>query len=305
VLNVLKSAVDAGSLSDAVWAKPLAAQLQTEFIEAARPSSLLGRLKDVRHVPFRVRAPRVTSSSFVGWAGEAASKPVSELKFAVAILGPAKITGIVLVSDELARSSNPSAESVIRADMIASINEFSDSQFVDPANSPTDAHPGSILSGVTPVESTGSTATAINADIGAVVNGMLAAGGELTSPIALMNPAMAVKVALLRDSSGAAFPGLTFSGGVLLGMPVLTSTSVRGDIIAILDQTELLLADDNGVAIDVSGEASVIMDSASGVSGPVTSLWQSNLVGIRTERSINWQPRDHPKAAAGYLVGIT
>jgi hypothetical protein len=57
----------------------------------------------------------------------------------------------------------------------------------------------------------------------------------------------------------------------------------------------VLLADDGQTVIDISREASVIMDSApstvtqaAGAASIYTSLWQANLVGIRAERWINW-----------------
>ena len=37
--------------------------LSSEFVEAMRPSTILGRLINVRRVPFVIRFPRVTASS--------------------------------------------------------------------------------------------------------------------------------------------------------------------------------------------------------------------------------------------------
>jgi valyl-tRNA synthetase len=52
------------------------------------------------------------------------------------------------------------------------------------------------------------------------------------------------------------------------------------------------MADDGGVSLDMSMEASVQMDDApSAGAQSLVSLWQNNLVGIRAERYINWSPR--------------
>jgi hypothetical protein len=62
----------------------------------------------------------------------------------------------------------------------------------------------------------------------------------------------------------------------------------------------ILYADDGGVTIDASREASVQMDSAPASPPDATtvmvSLWQNNLVGLRAERFVNW------KRASNYAV---
>lgn len=107
------------------------------------------------------------------------------------------------------------------------------------------------------------------------------------------------------------FPTVTPVGGTLFGLPIVTSESVvqttAGEpavttaAIILVKQSEILLADDGGVTIDVSREASLQMDSAP--TNPPTattvmvSLWQMNLIGIRAERWINWVRR-RPQAVA-------
>jgi len=54
-----------------------------------------------------------------------------------------------------------------------------------------------------------------------------------------------------------------------------------------------MLADDGGVEIDISREASLQMESApdspATASTVLVSLWQHNMVAIRAERFINWK----------------
>jgi hypothetical protein len=62
--------------------------------------------------------------------------------------------------------------------------------------------------------------------------------------------------------------------------------------IALVTQEEVYLADDGGLSIDMSQEASVQMnDAPSAGAQSLVSLWQNNLVGIRAEQYINWAPR--------------
>ncbi|EPN26521.1 peptidase U35, phage prohead HK97, partial [Pseudomonas syringae pv. actinidiae ICMP 19096] len=65
-----------------------------------------------------------------------------------------------------------------------------------------------------------------------------------------------------------------------------------GQRLILAKASEILLADDGGVTIDVSREASLQMDSAPGSgSQELVSLWQNNMVALRAERFINWKRR--------------
>ena len=78
-------------------------------------------------------------------------------------------------------------------------------------------------------------------------------------------------------------------------MPVVTSNILTTDIYAI-HQPSIMVADEGGIEIDVSREATLIMDSAPagvvnpavGAALPYTNLWQANLVALRAERFITW-----------------
>jgi hypothetical protein len=86
---------------------------------------------------------------------------------------------------------------------------------------------------------------------------------------------------------------MTINGGTApLGVAVVTSQIAGANVIA-LSPMCILFADDGGVTIDVSREASVQMDSAPtnppDATTVFTSFWQSNLVGLRADRFINWK----------------
>jgi hypothetical protein len=129
-----------------------------------------------------------------------------------------------------------------------------------------------------------------------------------------MTPYNALKLSMLRETNGEfSYPGITLNGGTWQGIPVVTSNNVpnsvsAGSIIVLMATSEIFVADDGGVQIDASQEASVQMDSAPTNNGttptPTTlvSLWQDNLVGIRAERVINWQRRRD--AAVTYIDNV-
>jgi hypothetical protein len=88
------------------------------------------------------------------------------------------------------------------------------------------------------------------------------------------------------------FPSLSVGGGTALGISIVTSQAAAANVI-LLHGPSVLVADEGGVTVDVSREASLQMDSAPmGVPDAtivMQSLWQMNLVGLRAERFINWK----------------
>jgi len=66
------------------------------------------------------------------------------------------------------------------------------------------------------------------------------------------------------------------------------SNSVPAGTIVLAKANEILLADDGGVQLDASREATLDMN---GGTTPNFNLWQRNCVAIRAERFITWAKR--------------
>jgi HK97 family phage major capsid protein len=304
----LKAAMAAGTTTDADWAEPLVEYqtMASEFIDMLRPATIIGRIQNpgLRRVPFNIRVAGKTQGSTVGWVGEALAKPVSELKFNEVTLGWAKAAGIVVISEELARFSRPGAEDLISQDLRDTMQQFLDTQFVLPTVAAVaGVNPASITNGVTPIglNAAASVATWTTA-ITAAFTAMAAAGLSPTHWIT--TPAVALSLGTLRTTQDIfAFPGLGVSGGTLMGLPVITSTAAPTGQLILICAPEIFLADEGGVSVDVSREASVMLDSAP-VAGTTayTSLWQHNLVAIKAERYINWAKR---RTAAVQMIDST
>jgi HK97 family phage major capsid protein len=293
---VFKAAVAAGTTTDATWAGPLAPlrPLSNEFMALLRPATLLGRIPSLRNVPFNVSVPIQTGGGTYKWVGQGAPKPVGSLAFNTLTLGITKCAGIIVITDELARNSSPAAEDVIRRDMIAGISAFLDVEFTDPAKAPVaGVSPGSITNGVTPITSTGTTPANGRTDLVALVNAMTAAGITTAGASFIMSETNAAALGFSLNSLGQRlFPELNAGGGSALGIPVIASQAAGTNVI-LLSAPNILFADDGGVTIDVSTEASLQMDSAP-MTPPdatvvMTSLWQNNEVGLRAERYVNWK----------------
>ena len=199
-----------------------------------------------------------------------------------------------MITEELARSSTPSAEATIRADMIAGIAAFLDLEFTDPTKAAVaNVSPGSVTNGITALTSSGTTPANARTDVQALIAAIGAAGISTSSVVLLMSEANAMALGFALNPLGQPlFPGLGVTGGTALGVTVIASSAMGAHVIA-LDPASILYADDGGVTIDASREASVQMDSApmnpADATVVMTSFWQNNLIGLRAERFINWK----------------
>jgi HK97 family phage major capsid protein/HK97 family phage prohead protease len=290
-----KAAVAAGTTTDATWAGPLVVtQPLNEFLELLRPRTLLGSIPGLRHVPFNISVPSQTSGGTYGWVGQGLAKPVTKAAYATVTLPFAKAAGIIVLTEELVRLSTPSAEGLVREEMIAGMAQFLDTQFVDPTVAvAANVSPASITNGGSTAAASGVTSAAAKLDLATSVAVFTAANIPLSGSVWLMSDSNAFGLAMSVNALGQPlFPGMSITGGSIFGIPVIVSNNV-GNRIILLHAPSVLFADDGGVSIDVSREASVQMDSAPDSPATATtvlvSLWQNNLVGLRAERWITWK----------------
>lgn len=305
VETVLRAAVTAGTTTDPDWAQPLVAyrQMADEFIELLRPATILGRIPGLRRVPFNIKIPVQTGGSLVNWVGETAPKPVGELAFVMIQLDVNKVAGIVVLSEELVRLSTPSAEAIVRQDLVAQIAQFLDAEFIDPANAAVaGVSPASILNGVAGIPSSGTDAAAAGADLAALQAAFTNANLGAGTAVFITTEIIVQQLAGLSNPLGQpVYPGLQ-TGNTLNRATVVASQAVPAGIIAEILPNEILVADDGGVTIDASREATLQMDNAPTAGGAATfSLWQNNCVGIRAERFITWRRRRDQ--AVAYITG--
>jgi HK97 family phage major capsid protein/HK97 family phage prohead protease len=293
---VLKAAVAAGTTTDATWAGPLApiTPLTSEFLAYLRPATILGRIPGLVKVPFNVSVAAQTGGGTYQWVGQGAPKPVGKLAFATVTLGITKAAGIIVITEELARTSTPSAEEVIRRDMVNGIAAFLDTEFIDPSKAAVaGVSPGSVTNGVTPITTAGTSPANARTDVQALANAMIALGISTSGAVLVLSETNAAAFTNALNPLGQPlFPGATPMGGTIMGYTAVASQAA-GTTVALLQPNSILYADDGGVTIDVSREASLQMDTA--LDNPplattlLTSLWQMNLVGLRAERFINWK----------------
>jgi HK97 family phage major capsid protein len=324
----LKAAVAAGTTTDPNWAGALVQyqQFSGDFVEFLRPRTIIGQfgqngIPALQQVPFNIMVKGQTSGGNGYWVGQGKPKPLSRFDFDTATLRWAKVANIAVITEELARFSSPTAETLVRKSLADAIIERMDIDFIDPAKAlVADVSPASITNGVTPVVSSGSDADAVREDVKQLMTRFIAANITPASGVFVMSATTALALSLMRNALGQKeFPDISMTGGKFEGLPVIVSEYVNlagspgNQIVVLVNANDIYIADDGQVVIDVSREASLEMSDAPtnsvGEGSPLAphatslvSLWQTNSIGIRAERFVNWQRRR--EAAVQYLTGV-
>lgn len=320
--NVMKAAVAAGTTTSPTWAGNLVdyQNLTSEFIEFLRPRTIVGQfgaagIPGLRRVPFNVRIPGKTSAGSAQWVGEGYRKPVTAAGYEAVTMKWSKIAAISVVTEELERFSDPAVVQLTRDDLADAVIERMDIDFVDPAKAVgtgASESPASVTNGVTPIPSTGVDADSIRADIAALWATADATNLPTGTAVYITDAKTARALTLLRNPLGQReFPDVRINGsGSIDGVPLIISNYVpadsNGSLFILAFASEIYLADDGQVNIDISREATIFMDDAAATATPtaaqLVSMFQTNQLAIRAERYVRWQKR-RPQAVA-YLSGV-
>lgn len=283
-----------GTTTDAGFAAPLVENdtYKGDFLEMLRNATIFDKLKGYRAVPFNVKINGQLTGGTASWVGEGAAKPLTNPTFGSIEIKEHKLAAITVYTQELLRRSDPAIDQLVLNDLIEASKTLIDTTFLG-TQAQTDVTPAGILNGVTAVDSTGVTAAAYEADLLALITKFVEANLSTDNTYWLMSETRAMQLALLRDALGSSyFNGMSLSGGnrSLLGIPVVTSQAV-GDRIELIKVSEILVAQDGGVDVAYSDQATL-------VDGATThNLWQENKFAIRVEKFITWAKR-RPIAAA-------
>jgi HK97 family phage major capsid protein len=313
--KVMMAAVATGDTTTAGWASEwvYAQNLANEFIEFLRPMTIVGRLPKLRRVPFNIRMGSMTGGTTGYWVGQAKPIPVSKATSSSLSLGITKAAGIVTMDDELIRSSSPAAEILIRDDLAKALVQLTDLSFIDPNQGGiVNIQPQSMLYQVTPINPSGTNAAAVSADIASLFATAIAANLDPSTGVFIMSPTVALKLSLMLTANGVAqYPNININGGTWQGLPVIVSQAAKiagspqfGEMIVLLLQEEILLADDGQVTVEVSKEAALeLLDNPTNSGAGATtatsmiSMFQTHSVAIKAVRYINWTKRRAQAAA--------
>ncbi|CAN7343516.1 phage major capsid family protein [Bosea sp. LjRoot237] len=272
-LRYIKSA--AGSLSDPTWGGALdgRAEVISAFVESLRSKSVFARLlaDGMTRLPLKTRAAIVTANATAWATGEGMPISVSAMSLAGSALEERKAAALIVLSNELIRSTSPAARALLDASLKSAVADAIDASFLD-----------IVTDGLTPIAATGTTPAAALTDLRTLLGLVNTTGAG--SLYFLMGADVANRAATLAGSdSTLTFPAMGPLGGEMLNTPALVSSAMLSGQIALLDATGIA-GEIEAVTVSLSDQASIEMDSAP--SSPpnaatvLRSLWQENKVAI-------------------------
>lgn len=317
IIDVMKAAVSAGTTTS--WSSFLVGDEGSafaDFVEFLRPMTIVGKfgtggIPSLRRVPFRVALLSQATGASGFWVGESKGIGLTKVTGARTHLEPLKVASICALSNEVVRDSSPSAEAFIRDELAKALTARLDTDFADPAVDATAGiRPQSVTYGAATVASTGTDSDAVRLDVRALMQKFIDADNPPTTGVWIMSSSNALALSMMLNGLGQPeFPGITMAGGTFFGLPVITSEYV-GTAVALVNASDIWFADDGGIEVDMSSEASLEMldtglSSFSGSTptyGSQVSMFQTDSVALRAKRSINWARRRTQSVA--YLTSV-
>lgn len=310
--HVIKDAISAGTTNDPKWAGALVEyqEYSNDFVEYLRPQTIIGRfgqgnIPSLRKVPFNIRIPAQTSGGNANWVGQGKAKPLTKFDFESITFSFAKVAAIAVLTDELIRFSTPAADALVRNALAEAVIARLDTDFINPSKAEVaNVSPASVTNGITAIPSTGNP----DDDAAAAFGEFVTANLQPTGAVWLMSSTTALALSMRKNALGQKeYPDMTLLGGTFQGLPVIVSQYV-GNQLVLVNAPDIYLADDGGVAVDMSREASLEMqseptgDSTTPTPVELVSMFQTNSVAIRAERWINWKRRR--TAAVAVISGV-
>jgi HK97 family phage prohead protease len=301
-----KTAVPAGTTITGNWAANLigaetGGAAVAAFLEYLRPRTILGRfgtngIPALRSVPFHVPIVTQTGAGAGYWVGEAKAKPLTSFNFTRTTLSPLKVANICVLSMENIRYSSPASDAIVRDQLAKALMARLDTDFINPSKTASAGiSPASVTNGAAAIVSSGDDADAIRLDIRSLLAKFNAANNPVTSGVFVMTSACAQALAMMVNPLGQQeFPTMSPTGGTVYGMPAIASDYVPSAIVALINAEDVFLADEGGIAVDTSQEASLEMsdapahDSSTPTGASLVSMFQTNSVAVRAERIVNW-----------------
>jgi HK97 family phage major capsid protein len=318
-----KAEVPAGSTVADSWAEDLVGDTTSafaDFVAYLRPMTILGKfgtggIPSLRTVPFRVPLVSQTAGGEGYWVGEGKGKPLTSFDFSRTTMEPLKVANICVLTEEVIRDSSPSAEAIVRDQLVEALKARLDIDFINPAKTAVNGvSPASITNGAPHGAASGTgDADDVRADIRSLLGEYVAANNPPTTGVLIMRSDTALALSMMVNALGQSeFNGIGMNGGTLLGIPVITSQHVPSGVVAMINAADVYLADEGGFRLDMSREASLEMLDGSltmdaigvvpGTAASMVNLWQTNCVGFLAERTINWARRRTGSVA--YLTSV-
>lgn len=304
--------VPGGGTGSGEWGRQLVSadnRYTGDFIEFLYGLTVFDKLP-LREVPANVAIKSQDGAATAYWVGESKPIPNTSPTFNSTSLAPLKVGAIAVCSNELLEDSSPAAEGLVRDAIGEASAQRIDTTFLSATAASAGVSPAGMLNGVSATAASGVDASALRADLKAVLATFDTAKDAGTLTI-VTTRALARSVALMFNNLGTAqdFPGSTPTGGTWLGYPVVVGDNVPSGDIIVLNPREIYKIGDSGVRVSVSDVAMIEQSSAptGATDTPVaasqvfTSMFQEESTAIKVVRRINFAKRR--STAVGVITG--
>lgn len=284
VLETIKSGSSAAALSDPNWGgalAPAAGEMSLALIETIRPRSVFYTLAEMA-VPAEFHA-RAVAMALIAADPHTESEwlPVQTANLEPAPLVPVQTGAIIVISDTLARSSDPAAFRALRRELEEGAIRATDARAL-----------GIALDGITPVAAT----AAPLADLRGMLTAVSATGAGRMLFAAAPDTANAAATAA-TDDGARLFPGMGPTGGEILGIPCIVSDAVTAGTLALFDCASFC-ANEGAITVDRAAAGALQMRTdPTQAASELVSLFQSNLQALRMISAFGIR-RMRPSAAA-------
>jgi HK97 family phage major capsid protein len=267
-----KSAVDMADTTTVGWAAELVRNDIQGFLDELRPVSIFAQLAarslslnfgGANSITIPRRATGSGSTEMAGaFVGEGGVIPVKKMTLASASLNRYKMAVISTFTNELLEQSVPNIETLVRAAIIADTAVALDGALLGSAAAVAGVRPAGLLAGVTPTASAGATTANIITDIRALLAAMIAANIG-AAPVLIMNSNRLLGLSTAVNATGQFMFRDEIAQGRLLGVPVLSSTTVPAASVLCVDANSFAAANDTP-AFMISDQAVLTMANSDG-----------------------------------------
>ena len=278
-----------------------------DFIEFLNSRTLFNQLP-LREIPAHVQIKGQDGAATGYWVGESKAIPATAMDFSNVSLTPLKVAALAVVSNELLRDSTPAAEMLVRDALVEASAQRVDATFMSATAASAGVSPAGLLNGLVAITSAGTDGAALRQDIKALYAPFITAKNA-SGLVYACNPALAKSIQLITNALGQTeFPGITTTGGTLMGDPVYTSENVAADDLVLLKPSDIYRIGDTGVQVTMSRDATIeqntiptgATDTPVGMATAATNMFQEESTAIKVVRSINFAKR---RASAVAYVG--
>lgn len=254
------------SAVDAAGALTAGTLSRRQFVHAVFSRSILGQLQGLVHVPAITRVNVESDPTAAAFFGPGTACPAAQGKFGVSMADKRKIGITEVISEELARATDETAEVTISAILQRALSRGLDNAFV--GSQARDA--------VSPTGLAAIAAHAANFDAGIEMF-----SGDLTTSSVIVNPRSAVALRSPAENQ------ITAVGGIYKGLPVIASYAVPLGKGLIVDGSRVL-AYIGDAEITALRHADVYNLRGSVSPSVPVNMFQTNQVAIQADQYADW-----------------